>query len=70
MSAPARRRAGVDRLLGRLQRRALGSHGSNDILKVPDAPREAINAGDHRHVTLSPEISQSAHVLAVRRAGS
>jgi hypothetical protein len=39
----ARRRAGVDRLLGGPQRGALGPHGSNDILQVADAPGEAIN---------------------------
>jgi hypothetical protein len=58
--ALARRRAGVDRLFGRLQRGPLGSHGANDILKVPDTPREAINAGDHQHIALSQEIEHGS----------
>jgi hypothetical protein len=55
-------------LLGRLRRRALGSHGSNDILKAADAPREAVDAGDHQHVTVSQEIEHCARFLAVHRA--
>jgi hypothetical protein len=39
-------RAGIDRLLGRLQTVAAGPHGANDVLKVSDAPGEAIDAGD------------------------
>jgi hypothetical protein len=43
-------RTGIDRLLRRLERRALGAHGPDDILKVADAPGQPVNAGDHEHV--------------------
>jgi hypothetical protein len=37
-------RAGVDRLLGRLQGRAASLHRAHDVLKVPDATREPVDA--------------------------
>jgi len=42
----ARGRAGIDRLLRRLEACALGLHGANDVLQVADASRQTI---DPRH---------------------
>jgi hypothetical protein len=43
-------RAGVDRLLGRLEAGAPPPNGPDDVLEVSDAPGNAIDAGDHQDV--------------------
>jgi hypothetical protein len=56
----ARCRAGVDWLLGRLQGRAASLDRAHDVLKVSNAAREPINAGDHQHVAFTEEVQDNA----------
>jgi peptidoglycan/LPS O-acetylase OafA/YrhL len=58
--ALAGRRAGVDRLLRGLQNRAACAHSADDVLKVADAPGEAINPGDHQNVAGVQEFQHRA----------
>jgi hypothetical protein len=45
--ALARRRARIDWLLNRFERRTLGFYGTHDVLQITDAARQLINARDH-----------------------
>jgi hypothetical protein len=57
-------RAGVDRLLGRLEARAASPHCADDVLQIADAPGEAIDAGDHPNVAGVQEFQHGAERLA------
>jgi hypothetical protein len=50
--------AGVDRLLGRLQRDAAGLELVHDVLEVPQRSSQAINAGDDKGVTGAQELKR------------
>ena len=51
--------AGVDRLLRGLQDCATSPYSSYDVLQIADATRQAIDTGDHQHVTIAEEIENS-----------
>ena len=53
-------RAGIDRLLGGLQRHAFGLQRPHDVLKVAYGPREAIHAGNDQRVSLTHALSRHA----------
>jgi hypothetical protein len=48
--ALSRRSAGVDGLLCGFQDRPARPDSTNDVVKIADAPGEAIDAGHHQHV--------------------
>ena len=48
--------AGIDRLLCRLQRGALGPHGANDVLQVTDAAGEPVDPRDHQCIAWTEEV--------------
>ena len=56
--------AGVDRLLGRLQRDALGLQLVYDVLQVFQRTRQAIDAGDDKRVAGSHEVEQHLQFAA------
>ena len=56
--------ASIDGLLRGPQGRAARLHRTNDVLKVSNAMREAVNTRDHQHVTGSQEVEQSAQLSA------
>jgi len=62
--------AGVDRLLGRPQARALGLERADDVLQITDRARQAINTRDHQHVALADEIEHRAELRAALGAGA
>jgi hypothetical protein len=63
-------RAGVDRLLGRLEARAASPHCADDVLQIADAPGEAIDAGDRQDVVGVQEFQHSAERLTAFGRGS
>jgi hypothetical protein len=56
--------AGVDRLLGRLQRDALGLELVHDVLQLLQRARQTIDAGDDERVTGAHEIEQHLQFAA------
>ena len=60
----AGRGAGVDRLLGRLQRDALGLQLVHDVLQVLQRARQAIDAGDDERVAGAQEVEQHLQFAA------
>ena len=68
----AGRGAGVDRLLGRLQRDTAGLQLVHDVLEVLQRTRQAVDAGDHERVAGAQEIEQQLQfgaAVATRAAG-
>ena len=51
-------RHGVDRLLRRLERNALGLQRAYDVLKIAYGPRQPVDAGDHQRVASADQLEQ------------
>ena len=59
-----------DRLLRRLQVSPLRLEGPHNVLQIPDRAGEAIDPGDHKHVTGSDEVGDGGELLAPGPGGS
>ena len=59
--------AGIDRLIGGLERRALGSDSSNNILKISNAPGGPVDACDLEHFALAQEVKDNGKLCASHR---
>ena len=53
------RRAGIDGLLGRLERRAARADCAHNVLQVADASCQSVNASDHQYVILAKKFEHS-----------
>jgi hypothetical protein len=62
-------RAGIDRLLGGLEGNTFGLERADNVLKVADGSRQAIDARHHERVAFAQEFQQRLELLASLHAG-